>query len=123
MLLLQDLQAARQWVCDLQILILGFVFAMCLVNIERSFHLLDGIDNSLGLVGHVVLFGLDESHLVMQSFGECREQLMAISRMKTLALILGPTSDSRVSRSWLGTPISSKRPWSCPMIVDTCEDR
>lgn len=47
--------------------------------------------------------------------GKCQDEVQGGQRRER-----EHTSDSLVSRSWLGTPISSKSPCSWPMMVLTC---
>lgn len=79
MLFLQALHASHQRVGDLQVFMLGLVFMVGLVVVERSVHLLDCGYDTLSLFHQIRLLGGDQSYLVVQSFRERRKQLQEVS--------------------------------------------
>jgi len=74
-LLLQCLQARNQWGSNLQVLILRLIFMAISGAIDRYFHLLDRSNDTLCLLGHLILLGGDLSYLIMKGLGERSEQL------------------------------------------------
>lgn len=68
-LLLQDLETFDQGVCDLQTLILGLIFVMCLLTVQRSLHLSDSGNDVVCFFGHLILFGGNQLDLVMEGLG------------------------------------------------------
>lgn len=70
-LLLECLQAARQWICDLELV--GLVSV--LVIVQRYFHLLDCCYDTICLFGQLILLCGDNADLVIQSFRQGSEEL------------------------------------------------
>jgi hypothetical protein len=68
---------------------------------------------------HLVFLVGDMAQLAVEGFGQRREELDTVSHGR-YRCVVAHTSASRESRSWLGTPMSSNRPCSWPMMVVTC---
>lgn len=72
-LLLERLEAARQRIGDLWLVVL--VLGARLVVVQGSLHLLDRLDQALCLLGHLVLLVGDGAQLAVECVGEGREEL------------------------------------------------
>lgn len=118
-LFLELLQAAGQRVRQLEAVV-ALVVWVGLVVVQRSLHLANGPNQPLGLLGHLVLLVGRLLELAVERLGQRREELGALAAMAGGCSRRALTSASRESRSWLGTPISSNRPCSWPMMVVTC---
>jgi hypothetical protein len=119
-LLLKALQTAHERVGDLEVAIVCLVLGVRLVVIEGSLHLLDGLQQAMRFLGDIVLL---TAGIISKSIANVEGPTHFVTWRSWLCSVSDKaekSSASRESRSWLGTPMSSKRPWSWPMMVVTC---
>jgi len=76
--LFENLKASRKGIGNLEVIVvaaLGSLVASGFRIIQRSLHLPNSRDDLLRIIDHVFLFACHNPHLIVQGFGQCREEL------------------------------------------------